>query len=116
MDYNDAESREIHPDQGPADLKEAGGLQILVEITDGTETLRQFTNGDGHFDFDQIRPGVWQVKFLDHNLPELHHLEEEEVLVDLEPGEQMYVTARVVPHVRPIRIIDGGTIKLATRR
>jgi hypothetical protein len=103
----------IQPDSASVGLTEVGGVRILVEITDGAQTLRQYTGLDGRFDFQQIRPGVWHIRFHEHDVPELHHVEHREVVVELEPGEETFVVTRVIPEVRPIRIIDTGSIKMA---
>ncbi len=103
----------IRPDTGSVSLKEVGGLRLLVEITDGNQTLRQYTGPDGQFDFRQIRPGIWHIRFHEHGVPELYQVEHREVVVELEPGEETFVMTRVIPQVRPIRIIDTGSIKMA---
>jgi hypothetical protein len=103
----------IRPDTGSVSLKEVGGVRVLVEITDGDQTLRQYTGPDGRFDFRQIRPGIWHIRFHEHSVPELYQVEHREVVVELEPGEETFVMTRVIPQVRPIRIIDTGSIKMA---
>lgn len=100
------------PDTALGGLKESGGVQLLVEIANGDKTLRQVTDSDGRFDFDQVRPGIWHITFHEDHVPELHHIEHKEVVVDLQPGEEAFVIARVMPDVRPIRIIHTGSIKL----
>jgi hypothetical protein len=107
----------ITPDIQLSELEDVGGVQVVVELTNGKEMLRQLTNRDGCFDFQQVRPGTWHVKFHENGIPDLHHIEQEHMVVELGPGEETYVAARVVPRVRPIRMIDGGRIKVAgTRR
>ncbi len=94
------------------DLREGRGLgNILVEITDGEEVLRQLTDEKGRFSFEDIRPGKWKLKIYDYNLPTHHYLEQEEFQLDLKPGEEREITVKVLPRHRPIQIIDEGKIK-----
>lgn len=66
--------------------KEAEGLgNVLVELSDGTETLQEITNGNGDFSFRDIRPGQWTLKVDDNNLPPYHFLEQKEFHFDLKP-------------------------------
>jgi hypothetical protein len=106
--------RTIQPDLTQDQLVEAGGLRAVVELINGTETLRQVTDADGVFDFRHIRPGKWHVGFRIYSLPASHRLEEEELVVELEPGEARFITTRAVPQIRPIRVIGGGHIRAAS--
>lgn len=84
---------------------------ILVEITDGKEVLRQLTDQKGRFYFEEIRPGTWTLKVYDYDLPAHHYLEKEEFHFELKPGEEKEVTVRVLPRLRPIQIIEEGEIE-----
>jgi hypothetical protein len=98
------------------DLRQGRGLaNTLVEITEGEEVLRQLTDEKGGFSFEDIRPGEWKLKVYDHDLPIHHSLEQEEFQIDLKPGEEKEVTARVTPRLRPIQIIDQGEIEQENR-
>lgn len=93
-------------------LKEIGGLSnILVEITNGKEKLRELTDEKGRFSFEEMRPGKWTVKVYDENLPVHHYLETEEFSVELTPGEEKEIIFRVLPRIRPIQIIEEGEVK-----
>ncbi len=96
------------------ELIDAGGVEVIVEITNGIETLRQASDTGGRFSFLQIRPGTWKVKFFARSLPELYRLESNELDIRLEPGENLHVVAKALPQVRPIRMIDGGRIRIAS--
>ena len=94
------------------DLRKGRGLgNILVEITDGKEVLRQLTDQKGRFYFEEIRPARWTLKVYDYDLPAHHYLEEEELHFELKPGEEKEVTVRVLPRLRPIQIIEEGEIE-----
>ena len=93
------------------DLRKGKGLgNILVEITNGKAVLRQLTNQKGKFYFEEMRPGTWTLKVHDRDLPAYHYLEEEQFQIDLKPGEQRDIVARVLPRLRPIQIIDQGPL------
>ena len=98
------------------DLRKGRGLaNTLVQITEGEEVLRQLTDEKGEFSFEDIRPGKWKLKVYDYDLPIHHRLEQEEFQIDLKPGEEKEVTARVTPRLRPIEIIDQGEIEQENR-
>ncbi len=80
------------------DLRNGKGLgNVLVEITDGKEVLRQHTDQKGRFYFEEIKPGMWTLKVCDQDLPAYHYLEEEQFEFELRPGEEKDVIARVLP-------------------
>ncbi|MGB8658036.1 MAG: porin [Candidatus Zixiibacteriota bacterium] len=83
----------------------------LVEISDGQETLRERTDQKGRFSFGDMRPGKWTMKVYSFDLPPQHYLEKEEFPLELGPGEEKEVVARVLPHLRQIQMIDEGEIK-----
>ena len=83
----------------------------LVELSDGKENLRQLTDQNGGFVFEDIRPGKWILKVCDDNLPSQYYLEQKEFQIELKPGEKKEVVARVLPRLRPIQIIEEGEIR-----
>ncbi|MGE5558833.1 MAG: hypothetical protein ACM3WV_09500 [Bacillota bacterium] len=93
-------------------LVEAGILaNILVEIASGEEAFQQLTDENGCFSFSDLRPGKWTVKISGANLPPNSYLEKEEITVDLKPGEETMLDARVLPLVRQVEMIDEGVVK-----
>jgi hypothetical protein len=95
-------------------LIDVGGIQVIVEITNGIETMRQASDSRGRFSFQQIRPGAWKIRLFARDLPELYRLESDELDIRLEPGEERHVVARALPKIRPIQMIDGGRVRLAS--
>jgi predicted porin len=94
------------------DLNSGKGLgNVLVEITDGKEVLRQHTDQKGRFYFEEIKPGIWKLKVCHQDLPAYHYLEEGQFEFDLRPGEEKDVIAKVLPRLRPIQIIEEGEIE-----
>ncbi len=93
-------------------LKEVRGLQeTVVEITDGTETMRRFTDVQGRFSFTEVRPGKWTVKIYDNALPVHHYIEKNMFQVELKPGEEEEILAKVLQKLRTIQMIEEGVIK-----
>lgn len=91
--------------------EENTGLKnILVQISNGGETMQSLTNENGIFAFDDIRPGKWKVKMYPMLLPAHHYIDKEEFEVDLEPGEERNILTKVLPRQRPIRMIEEGEI------
>jgi hypothetical protein len=65
--------------------KEPTGIaDILVELSNGQETLRRITDQKGGFLFESVRPGVWHMKVYDHNIPAYHYIETLEQAISLE--------------------------------
>jgi hypothetical protein len=93
------------------DLRNGRGLgNVLVEITDGKEVLRQPTDQKGRFHFEEIKPGTWTLKVSERDLPAYHYLEDGQFEFDLRPGEEKDVMVRVLPRLRPIQIIEEGAL------
>ena len=70
------------------ELQEITGINgALVEITNGTEVYKQFTDGNGIVSFHHLRPGTWQLKVYKHDLPPHHYFENPEIEVEVRPGE-----------------------------
>jgi hypothetical protein len=94
-----------------SDLAGKEGLaNVLVEIRDPQEVLRQLTDPEGGFSFQGIRPGVWTLRVYDDGLPPQHYLEKDEARLELKPGEKSETTIRVLPRLRPIQIIEEGEL------
>ena len=84
---------------------------VLVEISNGREIVRENTNKKGEFCFKNIRPGKWTLKIYDYNLPANHYFEKNELQIELKPGEERRFVIKVLPRVRPVKIIDKGEIR-----
>jgi len=82
----------------------------LVELYDEKETLRQVTDQNGWFSFEDLRPGKWILKVHADNLPDQYYLEKKELQVELKQGEKKEVEVRVLPRLRSIQIIEEGEI------
>ena len=89
---------------------ENGLADILVELRRQAETLRRLTDGIGHFAFEDLRPGQWELKVYDKNLPEYHYLESNLFRIQLEPGGKQTCNINVLFKQRQIRMLKGGGI------
>jgi len=96
---NDGNNNYFHE----GDLKDPKGLaNILIELTNAKEVIQQVTGEQGGFSFQHIRPGNWTVKIYENNFSAHHYLEKKEFLIELKPGEEKQITAKVLPTQRPI--------------
>lgn len=93
-------------------VKTSGLANILVELTNGPEIKRRPTNGEGRFEFEELRPGKWTLKIYGHNLPQYHYLEKDTFEFELKPGGEEEVLVKVLPRKRRIHIIEEGGILL----
>jgi hypothetical protein len=87
-----------------------GLKNMMVQISNGKETMQSLTNENGMFAFEGIRPGKWKLNIYTQHLPAHHYIEKEEFEVYLEPGEERDILAKVLPRRRPIRMIEEGEI------
>ena len=68
---------------------------LIVEVNNGNEVFRAYTNPDGTFLFTDLRPGKWKVKVYDKGIPEGYKLETNEFNVDLVSHGTKFVTVIV---------------------
>ncbi len=93
------------------DEGEPGLAQVVVEIADQQEVLRQITDPEGGFSFEDLRPGRWTLKVYENNLPAHHYMERDRFEIDLKPGGEEKINLKVLPRLRPIEIIEEGKIE-----
>ena len=88
-------------------LGEVHGLaDAIVELKDSSEIKRTVTDKQGEFSFTELRPGEWILKICSDNLPEYHCLDKDTFQLELKPGQETKVSAKVLPKKRQIKIID----------
>jgi hypothetical protein len=91
---------------------EKGGVgSVIVELSNGEDTMRQYTDESGRFYFSGIPPGIWTLKANSADLPELTYLEKESDRIELKAGESVDYTFKALPRKRVIKIIDTGPVK-----
>jgi len=94
------------------DLIESGGLgNIIVEVSQGNEICRQATNEKGHFSFPGLRPGSWRFRVYENGIPKHHYIENPEFAIELMKGEERTIRVNVIPKLRAIEILEGGTVE-----
>lgn len=94
--------------------KDTSSLKLannLVEISRSGESIRQVTDEEGRFSFSDLRPGTWEVKVANDNLPPYHFVEKKSYPVELKSGEEQVLEIQVLPQVRKIQMIDTGKIR-----
>ena len=83
---------------------------VVIEIRGDFGVFYRKTDKKGYFNFESIKPGLWEVTAYSNSLPELHVFENERISINLEAGQEKEVLFKVVPKKRQIRIIQTGTI------
>jgi hypothetical protein len=106
------ESRVINQGSiGKENLVEAGGLEhVLIELSNGEESLHQRTDEKGRFFFNDLRPGTWHLKINPQDLPPHHYLEKADFEIELTHGGKVEIAASVLPRPRAIQLLQGGKI------
>ncbi|MHC9544073.1 MAG: hypothetical protein AB9903_31555 [Vulcanimicrobiota bacterium] len=92
-------------------MEKSGVVAVIIELSNGEEVFRQYTDEYGKFYFSGIPPGTWTLKANSADLPELTYLEKDADTIELRAGEDREYNFRVLPRKRVIKIIDTGPIK-----
>lgn len=88
-----------------------GLANVIVELSREGEIIRRITDSKGNFSFEEIRPGKWQLKAYDTNLPKYHSFEKSTYELEFKPGEKKDILLKVLLKKRQIRFLqEGGTI------
>jgi hypothetical protein len=82
---------------------------LVIELSNGSETQRRITDSRGAFTFDRLQPGRWHVKVVGNNLPAYYHLETSEMDVALAGDGTAEVTFNVLPLKRRIKMLTTFT-------
>ncbi|MBN1648364.1 MAG: hypothetical protein JW874_10040 [Spirochaetales bacterium] len=86
---------------------------MLVELKNGDEVRRMYTNNQGKFEFKDIRPGTWTLSANPAVLTDRQYLEQPSVKVQLLQGAQKQIILRVLPKKTEIKEMrQGGTLQL----
>ena len=87
--------------------------RVLVELSREDEVARRSTDERGEFVFENLRPGVWNLKFYYSGLTSGYMFETETGTIELAPGDEKEFVNRIIPKKRAIRFIDSGKISQA---
>jgi len=92
-------------------LYPSGGVSgIIVEIKRDNEAKRWFSDRKGYFYFDNLRPGKWELKVIDTNIPKNFKVEKNYFKIDLKPLDKKEISIRVIPRKRKIKILQQGGV------
>jgi uncharacterized GH25 family protein len=69
--------------------------RLIVEVNDGNEVFRSYTNADGTFSFTDLRPGAWKVKVYKKGIPDGYELETSEFNVNLASEQTKFISVVV---------------------
>lgn len=95
----------------PTSAAKPTGLEnIVLELSNDSETVRRVTDNKGVFSFEDIRPGKWTLKVMKYNLPPNAYLQNPEAQLDLRPGERRDIAINVLPRLRLIKMVGHETV------
>ena len=69
---------------------------MIIEASNGNEVYRVFTNQDGTFNFNDLRPGQWKVKVYDRGIPKGYKIETDEFIVNLISEQVATINVKVL--------------------
>ncbi|PTY07584.1 hypothetical protein DB347_04945 [Opitutaceae bacterium EW11] len=85
--------------------------QVLIEARAADGAIRRTVTDEwGRFAFDRLPAGEWTILIDERAVPPRHRLEQGVFTLKLQPGETQKIEGRVVPIVRPVKMIDVGWI------
>lgn len=77
--------------------------KLIIEVSNETELFRIFTNSDGSFRFEDLRPGNWKVKVYPNGLPTGYQLVTSQFSIALDSGESEKVEVIIQKKARQIQ-------------
>lgn len=87
----DPSHSEIIPQEG---LK---NVQVAISRENGQEIYSCMTDEKGGFNFPKVRPGKWHIKIFTDQIPPLHELDMNNLILDVLPGEDKRVHFKALP-------------------
>jgi len=95
---------------GPAHALPPSLAGIRIELSQGDVIRRTWTDADGRFLFQPLRPGIWSLRVDATGMPPLTRLEQEVLEVVVAPGSVSEVHVFLVRVERRLRIVDEGPV------
>ena len=96
----------VDPDAPPPS---EGFPNASVFLIGDDETIVMTTDKHGRFTFRDIRPGLWSLKLVEGQIPEYHHAQPIEYVIEILPGERVTdIEFYITPVQRPILITVAG--------
>lgn len=77
--------------------------KLIIEVNKGKEVYRIFTNNDGTFNFDDLRPGKWKMIIYDRGIPDGYQLLSNEYDITLSAKETKKVNVVIRKKSRKIK-------------
>lgn len=85
--------------------------KLIVEANNGTDIFRIYTDKEGAFRFDDLRPGKWQVKIYPNGLPVGYKLVSSNFTIDLTSGKHEKIDVAIQKKARQIQFQNSITKK-----
>ena len=85
-----------------ANIREQLG-KLIIEAKNGDEVFRVFSDEEGNFSFESLRPGPWVVKVYNRGLPSEYQLGTDTYTIGLAPGHTGHIDVKVIEKRRRIR-------------
>lgn len=77
--------------------------KLIVEVSNGSELFRNFTDKDGFFRFEDLRPGDWKFKVYSNGLPRGYKIVTDQFNVTLMSGETKKIQIDIQKAARQIQ-------------
>jgi len=77
--------------------------KLMIEARKEGEMFRTFTNEDGTFAFENLRPGKWTVQVYDRGIPKEYELVTPLFSIDLAPGHTEQLEVKIKEKLRRIK-------------
>lgn len=76
---------------------------VLIQITNGSETRRTFTDEKGTYKFGDLKPGAWTLEVLTKDLNKQYKIAKSTYLIKIEEGQEMNLPIAVQTKKRNIQ-------------
>lgn len=77
--------------------------KLIVEVSSATELFRIYTDKDNAFNFEDLRPGEWQLKIYPQGLPAGYSLVQSIFNIELKPGQSERFEVMIKKKARQIQ-------------
>jgi len=96
----------VGPEQEKQVVEVGGFPNLNVELSREDEALHRMTDLEGRLVIRNLRPGRWKLTVPPQKLPKLHHAEQGEFDLDLEPGQSQEISVKILPRFRRMIFLD----------
>lgn len=85
--------------------------KVIVEASNGTESVLTQTDADGNFLFGSLKPGTWTLRLVPGSWKDQFYIREGEVVISVQPDGEATVSFLIEPKVRQIKFLTPTSIK-----